>query len=160
MTTDGKAEGLGWRTITAFVLPGTRGSEHEAMERVAEAVRELRLPVARLEQLKTAVAEAVLNAVEHGSHIQPTLSVQIRVSVPDARGVGGVRLTDHGRGAMPASQAPNRRVSFEGRQTGRGWGFFLIEKIVDRARVASDETCHTIELILYQEGDQRRPEYV
>ena len=41
------------------------------MEQVADAVRALGLPARRLHQLKTAVAEASLNAMEHGNRFRP-----------------------------------------------------------------------------------------
>ena len=52
------------RTLAELSVPSEPGNEHPAMERVAEAVKELGLPAQRLERLKTAVAEATMNA--HG----------------------------------------------------------------------------------------------
>ena len=56
-----------------FALPSEPGNEWEAMELVAEAVRDLSLPPACLERLKTAVAD------ERHREIQ----------VPDSRSAGG-----------------------------------------------------------------------
>ena len=39
-----------------------------------------------------------------------------------------------------------------GTQTPRGWGLFLIEKMVDEMHVTMDEHTHTIELIMYSKG--------
>jgi anti-sigma regulatory factor (Ser/Thr protein kinase) len=36
-------------------------------------------------------------------------------------------------------------------QSPRGWGLFLIKNLVDEMQVTSDETHHTVELILYRE---------
>ena len=52
------------RTLVELSVPSEQGNEHPAMERVAEAVKDLGLPAQRLERLKTAVAEATMNA--HG----------------------------------------------------------------------------------------------
>jgi len=147
-----------WRTLTDFTLPGVPGDEREAIERVAEAVQELRLSSTRLEGLKAAVAEAVLKAIEHGHHIRTELAVQIRVSVSEAQQVIAEGITDQGREAVPTPQAPDQQARLNGQQSPRGWGFFLIEKIVDDLRATSDAAHHTVELFIYQEGDQRRDE--
>ena len=60
-------------------MPSEPGNEHPAMERVAEAVKELGLPAQRLERLKTAVAEATMNAMEHGSRYRSEVPVVIQV---------------------------------------------------------------------------------
>ena len=153
MASFGKAEGLEWRTITAFILPGSPGSERQAIERVAEAVRELRLPSARLERLKIAVAEAVVNAIEHGCRFEAELPVQVRVSVSVVKRAVSVSVTDQGCGAIPASQRSDLQTKLDGWQSPWGGGFFLIEKMGNRLRAASDESHYTVELFLYQEGD-------
>jgi serine phosphatase RsbU (regulator of sigma subunit) len=52
-------------------MANTPGNEKQAMEWVAEVVRLLHLPLNRLVNLKTAVAEAVMNSMEHGNQFQP-----------------------------------------------------------------------------------------
>ncbi len=60
-------------------MPSEPGNEHPAMERVTEAVEKLGLPTQRLERLKTAVAEATMNAMEHGSRYRSAVPVVIQV---------------------------------------------------------------------------------
>ena len=60
-------------------MPSEPGNEHPAMERVTEAVEELGLPAQRLERLKTAVAEATMNAMEHSSRYRSAMPVVIQV---------------------------------------------------------------------------------
>jgi serine phosphatase RsbU (regulator of sigma subunit)/anti-sigma regulatory factor (Ser/Thr protein kinase) len=137
--------------LDEFTLPSQPGNEREAMERVANAVEALSLEPARLERLKTAVAEATMNAMEHGNEYRADRPVQIRVlrSADRLR----VLVTDHGGGGeLPEREAPDLAAKLEGRQTPRGWGLFLIEKMVDEARVTSDEGGHTLELALRLEG--------
>ena len=43
-------------------------------------------------------------------------------------------------------------AKLEGRQAPRGWGLFLIENMVDEARVTSEGSGHTVELALRLEG--------
>jgi anti-sigma regulatory factor (Ser/Thr protein kinase) len=55
------------RRLASFTLASVPGSERIALARVADSVAGLGLPPARLDKLKTAVAEATMNAIEHGN---------------------------------------------------------------------------------------------
>lgn len=142
-----------WQTLAEFTLPSELNSERLALEQVSEAVQGLNLPLAHLIRLKTAVAEATLNAIEHGNRSQPDVPVVIRVLVSGQTLL--VRVTDQGQGgAIIKPTAPNLAAKLDGRQSLRGWGFFLIEKLMDELRISGDEAHHTIELFLYLEGGQ------
>ena len=85
--------------------PASPATSAQAMEQVAAAVAGLDLPAERLERLKTAVAEATMNAMEHGNHYEPDLPVAIQVLTSADELI--VRITDHGGGAA-ASRRPMR----------------------------------------------------
>ena len=137
--------------LTEFELASEPGNERIAIERVAAAVGGLDLPAARLDRLKTAVGEAVMNAIEHGNLNRPELPVGVRVAVSGAE--LSVRVTDQG-GDRPVLQAerPDLEAKLAGEQSPRGWGLFLIESMVDELRTSADERQHTIELIVRLEG--------
>ena len=137
--------------LADFDLPSAPGNEREAMDLVAQAVASVGLGPARLERLKTAVAEATMNAMEHGNEYRPDRSVSIRVlrSADRLR----VLVTDQGdAGELAEAEAPDLEAKLEGRQKPRGWGLFLIEKMVDEARVTSEGGGRTVELVLRLEG--------
>jgi len=46
------------------------------MQRVVAAVEPLHIPTPQLDRLKTAVAEATMNAIEHGNKNRPELPVR------------------------------------------------------------------------------------
>lgn len=142
-----------WNMLEEFTVPSEPGNERLAMKRVAEIVRELGLPARRLEQLKTAVAEATMNAMEHGNHYSPELPVLI--SLRASKDAVAVRITDEGNSppTLPITDAPNLEAKLAELQTPRGWGLFLIKNLVDEMRVTSDDTHHTVELIMSLEGD-------
>jgi len=120
------------------------------MEEVAEAVKGLGLSEQRLERLKTAVAEASLNAMEHGNHYRAELPVLIEVSVSDVD--LSVKITDEGSGPPSFhAETPDLKAKLAGMQSPRGWGFFLIKHMVDDMNVTGDEH-HTIELIMHLDG--------
>ena len=139
------------RTLADFSLPSEPGNERRAMEAVAEAVSGLGLPEKTLENLKTAVAEAALNAMEHGNHYRAELPVLIEVSASEAE--ISVKITDEGSGP-PAfhPETPDLEAKLEGMQTPRGWGLFLIKNMVDEMRVSGDENHHTVELVVHLDG--------
>ena len=135
------------RTLAEFSVPSEPGNERRAMEVVADTVKDLGLAQQRLEQLKTAVAEATMNAMEHGNDYRAELPVLIEVSASDTQ--LSVKITDEGSGP-PAfhAETPDLEAKLEGMQSPRGWGLFLIKNMVDDMEVTGDEHHHTVELLL------------
>jgi len=132
-------------------FPSRRGIEREALAWVAESVSGSGLAPARAENLKTAVAEAVMNAVEHGNRGDETLSVEVRVERRADELV--VAITDRGGGrTIPINETPDIEAKLRGDQSPRGWGLFLIQSLVDTVRESSDESRHTVELVLRTDG--------
>jgi len=140
-----------WRVLAELSVPSEPGNERRAMEEVAGAIKDVGLEGQRLERLKTAVAEATLNAMEHGNHYRAELPVLIEVSASDTQ--LSVKITDEGSGP-PAfhSETPDIEAKLEGLQTPRGWGLFLIKNMVDDMEVTGDEHHHTVELMLHLDG--------
>ena len=119
------------------------------MERVATVVKELGLSEQRLERLKTAVAEATMNAMEHGNRYRSEVPVVIEVLCSDAD--VSVRINDQGgiRDPAPDKEVPHLEAKLEGLQTPRGWGLFLIRNMVDEIHITSDEVNHTVGLVMH-----------
>jgi serine phosphatase RsbU (regulator of sigma subunit)/anti-sigma regulatory factor (Ser/Thr protein kinase) len=139
------------RVLAAFELPSNPGNEREVMDRVAVAVEGIGLEGPRMENLKTAVSEAAMNAIEHGNkgNAELPVGVQVLLSEEDLR----VLITDHGGGQeIPESETPDIEAKLAGLQKPRGWGLFLIQNMVDEMAVTSDEVHHTVELVLYLKG--------
>jgi serine phosphatase RsbU (regulator of sigma subunit)/anti-sigma regulatory factor (Ser/Thr protein kinase) len=143
--------GFNGSVLADFELPSAPGNERQAIERVESAVAELGLEPSRVERLKTAVAEATMNAMEHGNEYRADRPVSIRVLVSSDRLC--VQVTDQGdAGELAERETPDLQAKLEGRQKPRGWGLFLIEKMVDEARVTSEGGGRTVELALRLEG--------
>jgi anti-sigma regulatory factor (Ser/Thr protein kinase) len=142
-----------WRTLIEFSLPSQTGNECEAMDQVVAAVRELNLSEAHVQRLGTAVAEATMNSIEHGNKNRPEVPVTIQVRVSET--ALSVRITDDGGGQSNFQpEVPDLEAKLAGLQSPRGWGLFLIEKMVDEMHVTRDEDHHTIELIIHLQGGQ------
>ncbi len=139
--------GSGGEGLADFTISSAPDSEREAVEQVAAAVAGLNLPAERLDRLKTAVAEATMNAMEHGNRYDPDKPVAIRVQTTADELI--VSITDHGGGKpIPEADAPDLEAKLAGLQSPRGWGLFLIRSMVDDLRVTTDDTHHTVELVM------------
>ena len=137
--------------LAEMSVPSEPGNERLAMEEVAGTVEGLGLPDRTLERLKTAVAEATMNAMEHGNHYRPEAPVLIEVAASDAE--LSVRITDEGSGPSAFDpETPDLAAKLDGAQTPRGWGLFLIKSMVDEMNVTGDERHHTVELIVHRGG--------
>jgi serine phosphatase RsbU (regulator of sigma subunit)/anti-sigma regulatory factor (Ser/Thr protein kinase) len=141
------------KVLAEFSLPSNIGNEREVMDRVAAAVEGIGLPGSRLENLKTAVSEAAMNAIEHGNEGQPDVpvGVQVLLSSEDLR----VLITDQGgEKEIPEAETPDIEAKLAGLQKPRGWGLFLIQNMVDEMEVSNEAGNHTVELVLYLKGDE------
>jgi serine phosphatase RsbU (regulator of sigma subunit)/anti-sigma regulatory factor (Ser/Thr protein kinase) len=144
--------GEGWQSLAAFDTPSAPGAERDVIGRVETALAPLGLPHKRIEQLKTAVAEATMNAMEHGSHYEADRPVNILVRANAA--VVSVRIRDTGGDQpIPEAHTPDIEAKLAELQTPRGWGLFLIKSLVDDMRVTSDGKFHTVELLVNREGE-------
>ena len=142
------------RVLLDAEIAGAPGNERLAMDQVAEAVRSLGLAPERLERLKTAVSEAAMNAIEHGSGGNADVPIHVHVASTDSR--LRVRIADMGLGgAVPlgTSEVPDIEAKLAGEQKPRGWGLFLIEAMVDEVAVEPTETGQAVVLTLNLEGD-------
>ncbi len=143
----GAAHVLNGSVLADFEVQSAEGNEREAIARVEQAVAGLAVPAKRLERLKTAVGEATMNAMEHGSGYRADRPVGVRVLTRD--GAVRVQITDHGEPPASAErEIPDLEAKLEGLQRPRGWGLFLIENMVDEMRETREDGRHTLELAL------------
>jgi hypothetical protein len=136
-----------WQTLIEFDLATEPGSEHLAVERVAEAVQRLNWPAAHLGQLKLALDQAARKAMESYFGYDSEAPLVIRVLIPENE------LAP--RDSDPANAEPTQPRPSEGeaqpvrQPPSRGWSFFLIEKSLPDAVGAGR---HLLELYLYPGG--------
>lgn len=140
------------RVLTSFTLASEEGNERIAIDKVGAAIGSLGLGPRRLERLKTAVGETVMNAIEHGNEYRAEVEVGIEVRATDQ--AISIRVTDQGGDrVIPEAVVPDLEAKLAGEQTPRGWGLFLIEQMVDEVKSTSDGETHTIELVMSREGE-------
>lgn len=137
-------------------IPTHFGYEKVAMAVAAALGREAKLSEQKIEDLSTALAEAILNAMEHGNRMDQHLPVTITFCKSMEK--LSVSIQDQGQGFIPSHpQTPNITDKLNGHELPRGWGWFLIQQLVDRLEVNSQPgrgTVVQLEMLL-EEGKGR-----
>ncbi len=88
-------------------LPSRMGFEKVAMSTAAAVAKLMGFRDERIEDLKTAVAEACINAIEHGNRLNEGLSVGVVLSA-DADSLE-VKVIDDGKGLKTLPPPPQHR---------------------------------------------------
>jgi anti-sigma regulatory factor (Ser/Thr protein kinase) len=137
------------RPLLDVELPTAPGNERLAMDHLDRMLVD-RLPTDTLDRLRTAVAEATMNAIEHGNRNDPTLTVRLEV-LADADDIV-VRVSDHGAGRATDVEEPDLDAKLAGRQHPRGWGLFLVRNLVDDLQDTTRDGLHTVQLRVAAKG--------
>src|ERR1700729_4539528 len=118
-------------TAVEVKLPSRLGFEKVAMGTAASVAKVMGFPEDRIEDLKTALAEACINAIEHGNHLNDNLCVGVILSASD-EGLE-VKVMDTGSGINKKPSKPDIDRKMHGEEGPRGMGMFLIQSLVDEA---------------------------
>jgi serine/threonine-protein kinase RsbW len=118
-------------TTVEVRLPSRLGFEKVAMSTAASVAKLMGFREERIDDLKTAVAEACINAIEHGNRLNEKLSVGVVLSAgTDAL---EVKVMDDGKGMKSLPIKPDIDRKMHGEEDPRGMGMFLIQALVDEA---------------------------
>lgn len=112
-------------------LPSELGFEKIAMSTAASMAALMGFSPDRIEDLKTAVAEACINAIEHGNQLNDSLSVAVVLSTTADE--LEIKVIDDGSGVGTAPAKPDIDRKIHGEEDSRGMGMFLIQALVDEA---------------------------
>jgi serine/threonine-protein kinase RsbW len=113
-------------------IPSIIGYERIAMESSASFAQLAGFLPARIEDLKSAVAEACINAMQHGNQWRPEARVIVKLHLTNDRFI--VSVTDQGGGAPEIPDYPGINDIVENKATTRGLGVFMIRNLVDEVR--------------------------
>ena len=115
-------------------FPNILGSEKVAIERAASLAEKMGFSYDRVQDLKTAVAEACINAIEHGNKFDQNTKVGVTLTVN--RTALEVTVHDHGDG-IKAEDIPKDLTDNEGFPHRRGYGVYLISNLVNEFSYAN-----------------------
>ncbi len=113
-------------------LPSKIGYERIAMASSAALAKMGGVPAARIEDLKSAVAEACINAMQHGNKWRLEARVVVNMNINDDRFL--ISVTDQGNGMSNVPDYPGIKKIIEENAPPRGLGVFIIKQLVDEVR--------------------------
>ena len=114
--------------LVELKLPNILGSEKVAIEKAATIAEKMGFSMDKIEDLKTALAEACINAIEHGNKFDENTQVGITFASDDTS--LQVVVHDEGDGIDP-KKIPKDRINKDGLPRRRGYGVFLISNLVN-----------------------------
>ncbi len=120
---------LNERTIEVS-LPNRMGYERIAMDCSASFARVVGFASERIEDIKTAVAEACLNAIEHGNRGRPDTRVLVTMNFNDD--FFSVSVGDEGDGISELPKDTDIVQKIEKLEPPKGLGIYLIKQLVDQ----------------------------
>jgi serine/threonine-protein kinase RsbW len=135
-------------------LPSRMGFEKVAMSTAASVAKLMGFRDDRVEDLKTAVAEACINAIEHGNRLNEKLSVGVVLSAGEDS--LEVKVIDDGKGMKNQPAKPDIDRKMHGEEDPRGMGMFLIQALVDEAEWVAgvDGKSSYVRLVIRLDKDQ------
>ncbi len=118
-----------------LAIPSIFGYEEVVVETVGIVARVKQFPFEKVSKLKTAVAEACVNAIEHGNKEDSDKDVVVTIICNEV--AMRVIIKDFGEGDLePDFQMPDIKKQIEEKQLG-GWGMYLMRTLVDELEVDS-----------------------
>jgi len=130
------------------------GFEKVAMSTAAAVAKLMGFRDDRVEDLKTAVAEACINAIEHGNRLNEKLSVGVVLSAGEDS--LEVKVIDDGTGMKMHPTKPDIDRKMHGEEDARGMGMFLIQALVDEAEwvAGTDGKSSYVRLVIRLDKEQ------
>ena len=109
-------------------LPNILGAEKEAIKKAVTIAEKMGFARDRIEDLKTALAEACINAIEHGNKFDQNKKVRVTLAANNKS--LEVIVHDEGEGIDP-KKIPTKRVRDDGLPCRRGYGVFLMSNLMN-----------------------------
>lgn len=118
-------------------LPSRLGYEKVAMDAASTLARRMGFDRDRIDALRTAVSEAVTNAIEHGNERDSTTKVMVMLTARPDELV--VRVADQGRKLLGHDQTlTSPRIEDSLKKTDKGgWGIWLIRELMDEVEFST-----------------------
>ena len=133
--------------VVKLILPSTIGYERIAMSSLASFAAMCDFPPERIEDLKTVVAEAAINAMQHGNKWRPDTEVQIVFNF--FNGAIQLLVTDEGDGIRDAPPDPDIDRIVNELDPPVGFGIYLIRMLADEVEFNfAAENGHCMKMVI------------
>lgn len=131
--------------VVEIYIPSELGYEKIPMAAAATVAYRMGFSQDRIDDLKTAVSEAVTNAIEHGNQSNVEIKVLVELTIQD--NALTLNVVDQGHQPIPAiSEERPDRPGHEG-----GWGMFLIKQLMDEVAVFAKPGRNEMRMVIHLE---------
>lgn len=130
-------------------IPSDYGYEKVAMEAASAVARRMGFSEGRINDLRTALSEACLNAMEHGNRFAEDTKVMVVLTVGDDR--LSVDVIDEGRGAGEPRITEPLSVPHQSGLAHGSMGMFLISQLMDEVEYTRQPSGTTVRMGIYLE---------
>ena len=130
-----------------IILPNILGYERIAMASSASFAKMYGFSSERIEDLKTIVAEAAINAMQHGNKGREDSEVVVTLGLKD--NAIHVEVSDHGDGISEVLPKPDIERIMNNQDPPIGFGVFLIQELADEVKFNLDtDSGHRLTLVV------------
>jgi serine/threonine-protein kinase RsbW len=136
-------EKLPKKTVEIYI-PSELGYEKIPISAATAIAQKMDFSPDRVEDLKTAVGEAVINAIEHGNQLNIDIRVLISLTVQEKS--LALNVVDQGRQPIP-DVLPEPGTGLNN----RGWGMFLIKSLMDEVEVVAQPGRNEVRMVIHVE---------
>lgn len=124
--------------IIELKLPSELGFERVAMSSATEIAKKMGFSKDRIDDLKTAISEACINAIEHGNKKNVNIKVVVLLTLKEDK--LEITVKDQGKG-IPFEEYKTPKITNKLNnpdENKRGWGMFLIKNLMDEVEYEVD----------------------
>ena len=130
------------RENVEIFIPSILGFEKVARSAAEALAKQMGFAEEKIEDVKTAVAEAVMNAIEHGNLEDKASSVTVMFSASDD--YLEIRVHDRGRQIIPNPLPPPGQGD-----SSRGWGIFFMKNLMDEFEISRSPEGNEVRMTIF-----------
>jgi serine/threonine-protein kinase RsbW len=142
------------KRIVEIKIPSEFGYERVAREAVAVVAQGMGFDEERIEDIKFAIGEACVNAIEHGNKADVRKKVVVVFSADETK--LDIIVKDSGEGGKPPLkvQTPDIHKKVAGLESPRQWGIYIIEQLVDEVGFEEADDGNQFHMVIYRVSDE------
>jgi serine/threonine-protein kinase RsbW len=114
--------------VVEIAIPSELGYEKVAISAITVIAQKMGFSADRVDDLKTAIGEAIINAIEHGNQLNVDVKVLVILTIQEKS--LALHVVDEGKQIIPDLSRERGE-----RPDNRGWGMFLIKSLMDEVEV-------------------------
>ncbi|HXV99857.1 MAG TPA: ATP-binding protein [Anaerolineae bacterium] len=134
--------------VVEVYIPSELGYEKIPMAAAATVAQRMGFSQDRIEDLKTAISEAVTNAIEHGNQLNVEVKVLVELTIQEKSLT--LNVVDEGKKPIPDIDELSTEIERRPGPTG-GMGFFLIKNLMDEVAVSAKPGRNEVRMVIHLE---------